>query len=51
MFVVMSDLVDGRVPETNVGETFVQIHMQVIICSLHSVSQKTVGLICYEPQY
>jgi len=32
MFVIMSDSVDGRVPETNVGETFVQIRIQVIIC-------------------
>jgi hypothetical protein len=44
------DLVEGRVPETNVRETFVQIYIQLILCSLHSVLQKqTVGSICYEP--
>jgi hypothetical protein len=47
----VSDLVDGRVQEANFGETFVQIYIQVIICSLQPVSQKTVGLICYEPHY
>ena len=47
----MSDLVDGRVPETNFGETFVQIHIQVIISSLKICVTKTVGLICYEPHY
>jgi hypothetical protein len=45
---VMSDLVSGQVPETNVGETFVQIRIQVIICSLHSVPQIAIDLICYE---